>query len=107
MRKLVAISVKLPREWALISALERSFFNFKIIKETLSVNYYQKRKPLEILQQSFTSLSGVKVAILGLAFKPGTDDVREAPALDIIRELAKQGAVIQAYDPIAVENLIQ
>jgi UDPglucose 6-dehydrogenase len=56
------------------------------------------------LQESFTSLKGVKVALLGLAFKPNTDDVREAPALDIARLLVELGAKVQAYDPKAMET---
>jgi UDPglucose 6-dehydrogenase/GDP-mannose 6-dehydrogenase len=63
-----------------------------------------ERQPLEVLRliaKHFPALDGVRVALLGLAFKPGTDDMRESPALPVARLLLAQGAVLRAYDPVA------
>jgi UDPglucose 6-dehydrogenase/GDP-mannose 6-dehydrogenase len=57
---------------------------------------------LGLLARDFPSLAGVETTVLGLAFKEGTDDVREATALPIVRELVAQGARVTAYDPIAM-----
>ena len=90
---------------ALIKIAESNQYDFKIIKQTLAVNERQKQKPIEFLERIFTNLQDVKIGILGLAFKPGTDDIREAPAITIIQELMKRGAIIKAYDPIAMDNM--
>ena len=67
-----------------------------------SVNNRQRRLPLETLHTMFGGhLEGLQIGVLGLAFKPGTDDVREAPSLELIRELVERGAKVRAYDPQA------
>ena len=58
---------------------------------------------LEKLEQLFEKLRGVQVAVLGLAFKPNTDDMRDAPSIPIIQALLKQGVKVTAHDPIAME----
>jgi UDPglucose 6-dehydrogenase len=69
------------------------------------VNRAQKRQlPLMIRKRFGEALDGVKVALLGLAFKPGTDDMREAPSITLANDLAEHGAVIAAFDPIARKN---
>lgn len=88
----------------LIKIGEKLNYDFRIIRETLQVNKEQKMKPIMILDNLFPDLRGVQITVLGLAFKPDTDDIREAPSLDIINELHKRGAKIKAYDPIAIEN---
>jgi len=79
-------------------------YNCELLRAVINVNNRQRLLPIQALQEVFESLKGVKVALLGLAFKPNTDDVREAPALDIVRLLVELGAKVQAYDPKAMEN---
>ena len=71
-----------------------------LIDAVLQANADQKKKVVELLR-SKTGMSGKKIAILGLAFKENTDDVRDSVAIDVIRELKKSGAVVCAYDPLA------
>ena len=79
-------------------------YNCELLRTVINVNNRQRLLPIQALQETFPSLKGVKVALLGLAFKPNTDDVREAPALDIARLLVEAGAKVQAYDPKAMET---
>jgi UDPglucose 6-dehydrogenase/GDP-mannose 6-dehydrogenase len=72
-----------------------------------AVEQINRHQPLEIvrlLEKHFVNLCDVRVAVLGLAFKPGTDDVRESPSLHVISELRKLGAQISAYDPVAMRS---
>ena len=79
-------------------------YNCELLRAVINVNNRQRLLPIQVLQETFESLKGVKVALLGLSFKPDTDDVREAPALDIARLLVELGAEVQAYDPKAMET---
>ncbi len=77
----------------------------EILRAVIAVNQRQRLLPLRVIRERFGgSVSGLPVAVLGLAFKPGTDDVREAPALELIRALAAAGASVVAYDPEAANN---
>jgi UDPglucose 6-dehydrogenase len=67
------------------------------------VNQAQKLYALGRLEEHFGSLKGLRIAIWGLAFKPRTDDMREAPAIAIVKGLLARGARVQAYDPEAME----
>lgn len=89
----------------LLKTGEKYGYDFKIIRQTLAVNSTQKQKPLEILEKIIEDWKDIKIGILGLAFKPGTDDVREAPALYIIKELYGRGVHVKAYDPVANDNM--
>lgn len=76
------------------------------MKSVISVNELQKISIVNKIREHFkNNLKGKKAAIWGLAFKPDTDDVREAPALYIIDELLKEGVSIAAYDPEAMKNV--
>ena len=79
-------------------------YNCELLRAVINVNNRQRLLPIQALQEIFPSLKDVKLALLGLAFKPNTDDVREAPALDIARLLVELGAKVQAYDPKAMET---
>ncbi len=93
-----------------VQALERSAtehnYDFKILKSVMEVNHTQKTKLVDKLRKYYNNdLKGKRFALWGLAFKPETDDIREAPALYIIEELLKEGATICAFDPEAIQNV--
>ncbi|MEF3280504.1 MAG: UDP-glucose/GDP-mannose dehydrogenase family protein [Elusimicrobiota bacterium] len=79
-------------------------YEFNLLKEVKKINDEQKNWMVEKVESELWNIKGKTVAILGLAFKPKTDDMRFAPSIDIINSLLDKGAVIKAYDPIAVEN---
>jgi UDPglucose 6-dehydrogenase len=78
--------------------------DFGLLREVMDVNAAQRRRFLRKIEEALWVVKGKTVAVLGLAFKPNTDDIREAPALDVLQWLEKQGAHIRAYDPAAAEN---
>jgi len=84
---------------------KRQKYDFKLVNSVLQVNKLQKNLFFEKIKEHFKSkLTNKKIAVLGLAFKGNTDDVRESPALDIIRKLKRAGANVTAYDPQAAAN---
>jgi UDPglucose 6-dehydrogenase len=91
---------------ALAKAADSIGYEFKILNAVVEVNQKQKLHLIPKIKAYFDgSLKGKKFAVWGLAFKPNTDDIREAPALDIIRELLAEGAEVSAYDPEAMNNV--
>ena len=87
---------------------EENNYDFKILKAVMNVNEIQKHVLVEkIVSYYGDDLSGKKIALWGLAFKPNTDDIREAPALYIIEDLLNAGAEIVAYDPEGMQNVQQ
>lgn len=84
---------------------QTSGVNLELLRAVTNVNNRQRLLPLSALRQRFgKKLAGIRVAVLGLAFKPNTDDVRDAPAIDLIKALASDEAVVTAYDPQATDN---
>jgi len=77
-------------------------YDFKILKAVETVNELQKRILLKKMESHFGTLKGKTIAVWGLAFKPKTDDMREAPAIPIIKTLLEKGAKVQAHDPEAM-----
>lgn len=75
-----------------------------IIEQVHKVNEWQKLRPYEKVVEHLGDLKGKKVAVWGLAFKPETDDMRQAPSIVVINELIKAGAEVFTFDPIAIEN---
>ncbi len=73
-----------------------------LVQAAVNVNYQQRVKIVEKLQEHLKVLRGTTIGVLGLAFKGDTDDLRDAPALTLVRELAERGAHVRAYDPIAM-----
>ncbi len=72
-----------------------------LLESVIEVNAQQPDKMIDLLKQHFPTLDGLKVAVLGMAFKPGTDDIRESPALPVTKLLLEEKAVVTSYDPIA------
>jgi UDPglucose 6-dehydrogenase len=91
---------------ALAKSAEENKYDFKILNAVMDVNTIQKKVLVQKVKQYFKGdLKGKKFALWGLAFKPETDDIREAPALYIIEELLKEGATIAAFDPEGMGNV--
>jgi UDPglucose 6-dehydrogenase len=78
-------------------------YDFKLLKAVEAVNDLQKRVLLKKMEAHFGSLKGRTIAVWGLAFKPKTDDMREAPAIPIVQGLIDKGAKVQVYDPAAMK----
>lgn len=76
----------------------------KTVKAAIEVNEQQKLKLLKKARKYYSNFSGLTIAILGLTFKPGTDDLREAPSLVNIPILLDDGATVRAWDPVGIEN---
>lgn len=89
---------------AFIRISEKLGFDFKILKAVQEVNEHQKKQFIQKVSHALWNLKGKNIAVLGLAFKADTDDMRFAPSIDIIKALQKEGAIIKAYDPEATEN---
>ncbi len=91
---------------ALIHTADDYGYEAKLLKAAVSTNQTQRLSALEKLQQVLKILKGKTIGLLGLTFKPDTDDMRDAPSLDLISELTRLGAKVKAYDPIiSQENL--
>ena len=91
---------------ALIRSSEDVGYDFKILKSVEHVNENQKKALIPKITTHYgENLEGKTVALWGLAFKPNTDDIREAPALELIEELRNKGAIIQTYDAEAMDNV--
>jgi UDPglucose 6-dehydrogenase/GDP-mannose 6-dehydrogenase len=84
------------------SALNRPM---KILQAVLETNRLQPGVTVDLLRQALGNLKGKRVSVLGLAFKPGTDDVRETPSFSIIQLLLKEQASVVAHDPIAIDSM--
>jgi UDPglucose 6-dehydrogenase len=88
---------------AMLRFAQGASYDFQILKSVESVNEKQKLVLLEKLRSHFPSLKGKRIAVWGLAFKPRTDDMREAPAVPLIHGLLADGANVTAYDPEAMK----
>jgi UDPglucose 6-dehydrogenase/GDP-mannose 6-dehydrogenase len=87
---------------ALIAQGRESGVPMRVLESVIKTNEQQPKRILSILRKHFGEIAGLRVGILGLAFKPDTDDMRESPAIPIIRLLLAKKAIIKAYDPVAV-----
>jgi UDPglucose 6-dehydrogenase len=73
----------------------------RLLEAVIQINQEQPKQVLSLLKRHFPSLEGVRIAVLGLAFKPGTDDIRESPAIRILKDLIAERSNIKAFDPAA------
>jgi len=89
---------------ALIQIAGNVEYDFKLLKSVVEVNQSQRWAVIDKLLDSLGTLSGKKIAVWGLAFKPDTDDVRDAPSLEIVPKLVEFGALPQVFDPVAADN---
>lgn len=91
-----------PKDTRALSSVARQFDSESLIVDAvIQVNEKQRQEMLKKIANLVGDLRGKRIAVLGLAFKPETDDMREAPSVDIIRNLIEQGAQVTAYDPVA------
>ena len=79
-------------------------YDFGLLKEVQNINRHQKRSVIKKIETLLWNLPKKNVGILGLSFKPGTDDLREAPSVEIIETLKKEGVHVKAYDPVAMDK---
>ena len=93
----------LPKDVKALSAHGASLgAQMRMLDVVIEINQARPQRVVSLLERHFPSLKGVRISILGLAFKPDTDDVRETPALPLIQVLEARGAIVKAYDPVAV-----
>ncbi len=92
---------------ALISHGKQAGYSMSILNSVIEVNKKQPEMVLDLLHTHIPKLAGKRIAILGLAFKPGTDDMRESPAIPVVKSILEGGATIRAYDPAAKNEAIK
>jgi UDPglucose 6-dehydrogenase len=89
---------------ALVAHGHKAGVSMRLLDSVLQVNREQPMQTVGLLRKHWADLKGIRVAVLGLSFKPGTSDTRESPAFPIMRELLNSGAVLKAFDPVAMEE---
>ncbi len=85
---------------ALVAHGEKAGARMALLNSVIQINERQHQQMIYRLKKHFPTLEGIRVAVLGLAFKPDTDDMRESPAIPIINDLLQQKAIVKAYDPV-------
>ncbi len=94
-----------PKDTRALSTVARQFgTESRIVDTVIEVNELQRKAMIPKIESLVGDFAGKQVAVLGLSFKPETDDMRESPATDIIKEMQKRGAKIKAFDPVAMEE---
>ena len=94
-----------PKDTQALASVARQFNSDSLIVDAvIEVNRRQRQAMLPKIEKLVGAFDGKTIAVLGLAFKPETDDMRESPAIDIIRDLIERGARVQAYDPVAMKE---
>ena len=92
---------------ALIQSGKKANYDFSILEAVEHVNQTQRGRLFDKIKKSLEDLNGKTIAVWGLSFKPKTDDMREAPSIDVIRSMCVEGATIRAFDPVAMEHADQ
>lgn len=94
-----------PKDTRALHAIANNYnYDFKMLKAVIEVNSRQRQMVVDKMTQEMRTLKNKKIGVLGLAFKQNTDDVRESAAIDVIKILLQKGAIIQCFDPMAMEN---
>jgi UDPglucose 6-dehydrogenase len=86
------------------SVAKESGYDFRLLEEVIRINEEQQRRFLRKVRSVLWTFRGKRVGVLGLAFKGGTDDIRESPAMLLVQELVREGCRVCAYDPAAMQN---
>jgi UDPglucose 6-dehydrogenase len=95
----------LPKDVSAIVAQGKSVDQaMPLLDSVLEINHKQYLRMIALLKKHYPSLEGLRVCVLGLAFKPDTDDMRESPAIPLVAELLAQKAIVKAYDPVAMHE---
>jgi UDPglucose 6-dehydrogenase len=95
----------LPKDLqAFVHLAERSGVDFTMLKEAEKINRKRVERFIEKIRRALWVVKGKKIGVLGLAFKPNTDDIRFAPAIELIHQLLAEGAHVRVYDPEAMEK---
>jgi len=89
---------------ALARMAETMGYHPELLRTVMDINQDMRKLMVDRLEELLGGLRGQRIGVLGLSYKPNTDDLREAPSIDIIRALLRKGAVVQAYDPVAMAN---
>lgn len=90
--------------YTLLHAGEQHDVNFQILRSVVNVNEQQRDVMIQKIKQPVGSLKNKTLGVLGLSFKPNTDDMRKAPSVSIIRTLVSEGVTVKAFDPVAMES---
>ncbi len=94
-----------PKDLKAFSSVARETgYEFRLLHEVMAINAEQRSRFLRKVRSALWTLKGKKLAVLGLAFKGGTDDIRESPAIEIVKALRKEGCEVRAFDPAAEER---
>lgn len=94
-----------PKDTQAIAQIAKDHkYIFEVVEAVINVNKKQKERMLEKIINTVGEIKDKTIGVLGLSFKPNTDDIRDAPSIDIINGLLKKGAKIKAYDPVAMEE---
>jgi UDPglucose 6-dehydrogenase len=94
-----------PKDLSAYRAVARECgYDFRLLEEVMRINDEQRDRFLRKVRSALWTIKGKRIGVLGLAFKGGTDDIRESPAISIVEWLINEGAQVQAYDPAAMER---
>jgi UDPglucose 6-dehydrogenase len=89
---------------AIVHMAESMGYRFRIMSSVIEANRHQRERMVEKIEKSLGSLEGKRLGILGLTFKPNTDDIRDSPAIEIVCALVKKGAVVTVFDPAGMDS---
>jgi UDPglucose 6-dehydrogenase len=91
-----------PKDLAAFRVVAREYgYDFKLLEDVMAINVEQRRRFVRKVRRALWTLKGKRLGVLGLAFKNGTDDIRESPAIAVINDLIAEGCRVVAYDPAA------